>query len=193
MKKLLSKIKKLTKNRRIRRMLTRMVSVLAAVVVFVTTYALVLPAITMEQEALCGIPAHQHDDSCYESVLVCGLEESEEHVHTEMCYEKILTCGLEAHTHSTECYLEENAGFADTEELTDEFPEEESVYEEYAGSSSGEALEEDNSDEADTEAYEGSEAAEESEEIEEESEETAGSGEGQEKADSEEDADSVED
>jgi hypothetical protein len=66
MKTLLTKIRILLKNRRARQVLTRIVSVLAAVVVFVTTYALVLPAITMESQASCGIPAHQHDDSCWD-------------------------------------------------------------------------------------------------------------------------------
>ena len=62
MRKLLAKIRKILHDRRTRRFLTRFVSGVAAIVVFVTTYALVLPAITMEKEANCGIEAHQHDD-----------------------------------------------------------------------------------------------------------------------------------
>ena len=50
MKKLLAKIQKILRDRRTRQFLTRFVSVTAAIVVFVTTYALVLPAITMERE-----------------------------------------------------------------------------------------------------------------------------------------------
>ncbi|MDO5138440.1 MAG: hypothetical protein Q4D71_08290, partial [Oscillospiraceae bacterium] len=107
MKKLIAKIQKILHDRRTRQFLTRFVSVTAAIVVFVTTYALVLPAITMEREAHCGIPAHQHDDSCYEEVLVCGLEESDDHQHTADCYEKKLVCGMEAHTHSPACYSDE--------------------------------------------------------------------------------------
>ena len=114
MKKLLAKIPKILRDRRTRQFLTRFVSVTAAIVVFVTTYALVLPAITMEREANCGIPAHQHDDSCYEEVLVCGLEESDDHQHTADCYEKKLICGMEAHTHSAACYSDEVS--ADNEE-----------------------------------------------------------------------------
>lgn len=87
-------------------MFTRIVSVTAAIVVFVTTYALVLPAITMEIEADCGIEAHQHDDSCYEYGLICGLEESDQHQHGDGCYGRTgnLICGKEVHVHSEACY-----------------------------------------------------------------------------------------
>ena len=116
----------------------RTVSSIAGLVVFVTTYALVLPAITMESEAACGMEAHQHDDSCYEEQLicdlpesdghthteecydeagslVCGLEESEGHHHDASCYEKVLICGKEVHTHSPACYREDAASTAATE------------------------------------------------------------------------------
>ena len=43
----------------------QVVSAMAAVVVFVTTYALILPAITMEQETVCGLNEHTHSDACY--------------------------------------------------------------------------------------------------------------------------------
>ena len=100
-------------------MLQRTISMFAAIVVFFTTYALVLPAITMEKNAGCGIEEHQHDDSCYEDQLICGLEESEEHQHTADCYERVLVCGKEAHTHSEACYpadagAEESTGSTDS-------------------------------------------------------------------------------
>jgi len=104
MKVLLQKIREILRNRKIRNRFTRVISVFTAVVVFTTTYALVLPAITMEKQAGCGIEAHQHDDSCYTDVLVCGLEESEEHHHDESCYDRILVCGKEVHVHSDTCY-----------------------------------------------------------------------------------------
>ena len=104
MKALLRRIRLILKDRRVRKFFTRFVSGTAAIIVFVTTYALVLPAITMESEALCGIPAHQHDDSCYEKVLVCDLPEDQDHQHSESCYENRLICGLEVHTHSVACY-----------------------------------------------------------------------------------------
>lgn len=36
---------------------------LAVIVVFCTTYMLILPAITMENELYCGLDEHQHTDS----------------------------------------------------------------------------------------------------------------------------------
>ncbi len=49
---------------------------LAVVVVFWTTYMLILPAITMENDAYCRLDEHIHEDSCYviESTLICGYE-----------------------------------------------------------------------------------------------------------------------
>jgi hypothetical protein len=111
MKALLIKIRQILRDRRTRQFLTRFVSVTAAIVVFVTTYALVLPAITMESQAACGIEAHQHDDSCYTENLICGQEESEGHHHTEDCYSvtRELVCSFEEHQHSAEnsCYDED--------------------------------------------------------------------------------------
>ena len=116
---LLRNIERILRNRRTRRMLQRTISMFAAIVVFFTTYALVLPAITMEKTAGCGIEEHQHDDSCYEDQLICGLEETEEHQHTADCYERVLVCGKEAHTHSAACYpadtgAEESTGSTDS-------------------------------------------------------------------------------
>ena len=116
MKKLLRRIRQILRDRRTRRFFKRFVGTFAAIVVFVTTYALVLPAITMEAEAQCGIEAHQHDDSCFEEVLVCDLPESDGHQHVDSCYEKVLTCGKEPHTHSPACYRSDFYG--DTAEST---------------------------------------------------------------------------
>ena len=111
MKKLLAKIRKILRDRRTRRFLTRFVSGVAALIVFVTTYALVLPAITMEKEANCGIEAHQHDDSCYTEELICDIPESDGHHHDESCYSitSALVCETEEHEHSAEngCYDDE--------------------------------------------------------------------------------------
>ena len=116
MKKLLRRIRQILRDRRTRRFFKRFVGTFAAIVVFVTTYALVLPAITMEAEAQCGIEAHQHDDSCFEEVLVCDLPESDGHQHVDSCYEKVLVCGKESHTHSPACYRSDFYG--DTAEST---------------------------------------------------------------------------
>ena len=109
MRALLRKIKQLLKDRKIRKIWYRGVSTIGAVVVFVTTYALVLPAITMESEASCGIPAHQHSSECYEERLICGKEESDGHHHTDDCYTttKELICELPEHKHDESCYDKE--------------------------------------------------------------------------------------
>ena len=122
MKALLEKIRKILRDRRTRKFLTRFVSGVAALVVFVTTYALVLPAITMESQAECGVEAHQHDDSCYSENLVCGQEESEGHHPTEDCYTvtRELVCPLEEHEHSSEsgCFAEDGSLICTLEEHT---------------------------------------------------------------------------
>ena len=94
----------------------QVVTVLACIVVFCTTYALILPALTMTGDAFCGKEVHQHSDECYERVLICGQEEAETaeetaavHTHTDACYEtqKVAVCGLEeseGHTHGDSCY-----------------------------------------------------------------------------------------
>ena len=80
----------------------------ACVVVFCTTYALILPAITLERAANCGYEAHTHGEACYTRTLVCGVEEAEEpHQHTEDCYqtEDVLICELPegGHVHGETC------------------------------------------------------------------------------------------
>lgn len=94
----------------------RVVTCLAAVVVFCTTYALILPAITMETK--CDIPEHTHTESCYtqvatvtKKVLVCTAESLGIHQHTDACYdsEGTLICGYAdfvIHRHDASCYDE---------------------------------------------------------------------------------------
>lgn len=93
----------------------RVVMGLASVVVFCTTYALILPAITME-EAYCGIAEHVHTEACYSQVdtveekqLVCTIDPADYHEHAAECYdaEGNLICGQEErpqHIHTEECY-----------------------------------------------------------------------------------------
>lgn len=62
----------------------RIVAGLSAVVVFITTYALILPAITQEKELLCGLEEHSHTDKCYTGENVtCGKQA---HAHSDLCY-----------------------------------------------------------------------------------------------------------
>ncbi len=97
----------------------KVVSVLACAAIFVTTYMLILPGITMEQTAYCGLEEHSHDASCYETQLTCTLAETEDagenetgeeaHSHTDACYEEVLTCQQEEHEHTLACYSDASA------------------------------------------------------------------------------------
>ena len=98
----------------------RVVTALACVVVFCTTYALILPAITMTGATYCGHDEHTHGEECLARVLTCGYDETDTeaaegstsgHTHTDACYEteSVLVCDLaegEGHTHSADCYTE---------------------------------------------------------------------------------------
>lgn len=80
---------------------------IAAIVVFCTTYALILPAITMETQGLsCGLAEHTHSQDCYQ--LICGKQEYFSHSHSDECYENgALVCTLTErtlHHHSEDCY-----------------------------------------------------------------------------------------
>lgn len=93
---------------------SKLVTILACVVVFCTTYALILPAVTMTSETYCGKEAHTHTEECYERELICTLGSDEDiHEHTDACYEPrlVLACGHEEgpeHTHTTDCYRMES-------------------------------------------------------------------------------------
>lgn len=108
----------------------RLLMALACVVVFCTTYALILPAITLENpEALdapvCGLEEHIHSESCFEARpeaqhkqfhccdgsgnLVGISSDLVLHTHDEQCYDPdgTLVCPLPeitAHTHDASCY-----------------------------------------------------------------------------------------
>lgn len=112
--KISQKAESFRKNRIRRHAWQRVVFGAACVVVFCTVYALILPAITMEEEVFCGIEEHTHTEECYQQNLICTLEEGVElHIHDESCYEvrSTLTCPLpeeEGHTHTEACYDPEN-------------------------------------------------------------------------------------
>lgn len=65
--------------------------------------ALTVNAAEEEKTLTCEKEEHTHDDSCYESVLIC-TEEAEEHGHDDSCYEDKLICEKEEHTHDDSCY-----------------------------------------------------------------------------------------
>lgn len=63
-----SQAEQLNKKHRRKRTWYKILSVPICLVVIVTTYALILPAITMEStpDTYCGIAEHVHTDDCYE-------------------------------------------------------------------------------------------------------------------------------
>lgn len=92
----------------------KFVRFLACIVVFATTYALILPAITMEKP-VCEIEEHVHSETCYQKVvqepetsIVCTYESLGVHIHSEDCYDGDgnLQCGKAdflVHVHDASC------------------------------------------------------------------------------------------
>ncbi len=90
--------------------------ILASVVVFCTTYALILPAITMEPDYICGYDAHIHNEDCYRipeatpvTSLVCESASLGIHKHTTECFDengepKWGIADFVLHTHSSDCF-----------------------------------------------------------------------------------------
>ena len=90
--KLLEQGEKYEKSRKHWKRWQKLVGALACIVVFCTTYALILPAITMERTAYCGYEEHTHGEECYTKELICGYPENPaaqptvDHQHTDTCY-----------------------------------------------------------------------------------------------------------
>ena len=132
----------------------RVVTALSGVVVFCTTYALILPAITMEKK--CEIPEHTHTEACYTQVtsrekrvlackveadvvvhqhdsacwdengsLVCTLPEIELHRHTDSCYTI-----PEVHTHGEACYTSKRGDLICTQSTEPQHTHTEDCYQE---------------------------------------------------------------
>lgn len=105
----------------------RLAMMMAMVVVFCTTYALVIPAITMGQP-VCGMKEHIHNDNCYEerNLLICDLEEGSGHLHGETCfyYEEQIVCERIMHIHGDSCYKKEDGNPEENGDVkADETPE----------------------------------------------------------------------
>ncbi len=112
-----------------RKLWHKVVGILACLVVFCTSYALILPAITMEKTTYCGMEEHEHDESCYTTteVLICGLDEGtiaetagevlettvdgegETSEKTEDEVSVLPEVTNEVHVHTEACYQYENA------------------------------------------------------------------------------------
>ena len=131
------------KQKRRKKFWKRVLSMLMCLVVFCTTYALILPAITKETETFCGKEPHTHTEDCYLDVLlcenhahdescfgetrtlICPLEETEGHTHGEACgvqTETVLICEqeeAEAHSHTEQCGVQEQVLSCGLEETAD--------------------------------------------------------------------------
>ena len=97
------------KLRRLSAVWKRTVSAMALIVVFCTVYALVLPAITLSEDPICGQQAHEHSEACYRTqirILQCAAES---HIHGPECEGALgnPTCGFGErilHSHDGRCY-----------------------------------------------------------------------------------------
>lgn len=114
----------------------RCVTALSCLVVFCTTYALILPAVALEHDKTtfyCEKEEHQHTDECNHSKdPLCGQEEGKTqpgHTHGEECYEIRVVenqiCGLEEnenHQHNEQCFetIEEKNLICTQEEAPEE-------------------------------------------------------------------------
>ena len=119
-----SQAEQLNKKHRRKRTWYKILSVPICLVIFVTTYALILPAITMEStpDTYCGIAEHVHTDACYElpgtpahKEIQCtagadlGQGEYIIHKHDSFCFDDSgeLLCALDEqdeHVHTDACY-----------------------------------------------------------------------------------------
>ena len=107
----------------------KVMMVLSSIVVFCTTYALILPAITMEKG--CQIPEHTHSDSCYIQIVSvsntypsCTADTLEIHRHDGSCYdaERNIVCGYAdfvVHRHDSACYDENGDLWCPLTEVTE--------------------------------------------------------------------------
>ena len=124
MERLNSFIRKILNGQSSGRRQSRRLYIMAAVVLLITAYVLILPAVSLEKERAetmggiylaenevrmlhCEKVAHHHTEECYqeleggEKVLICGKSELLAHVHEESCYAydedgvRYLACTLE--------------------------------------------------------------------------------------------------
>ncbi|MBQ7841299.1 MAG: LPXTG cell wall anchor domain-containing protein [Lachnospiraceae bacterium] len=134
---------KYTRQNHRRRIWKKIVGGLGCIVVFCTTYALILPAITMENDITCTIEEHTHTIECYEKetgtvtdtekTLICKLPEVTAHVHTDSCYgtadsTKENASANAGHSHTEECYTSEKGDLICELEETDGHVHTESCY-----------------------------------------------------------------
>lgn len=104
-------VRKVKKQRAFRKRGQIVISMMVAVAAFCTTYALILPALTMSRQLVCGKQEHSHTENCYiqKETLTCGFTEGQIHTHGDECYTvtPVWICGLEegsSHAHDEACY-----------------------------------------------------------------------------------------
>lgn len=118
---LAKQIDRYVKSRHQKKHRTYALRCLALLVVFATVYALILPAVTMSSETVCGKEEHTHSEECWttqmvdpQPQIVCEAGKSGEvliHRHDSYCYDNAgnLICDLperEFHAHTDACYRE---------------------------------------------------------------------------------------
>lgn len=89
------------------------------IVAFAATYALILPAFTMERKSFCGYEEHSHSKSCYSQQaerrdLICNISGFGLHSHSGGCYDEegTVICGQAdyvVHSHNESCRNGEGA------------------------------------------------------------------------------------
>ena len=105
----------MNRTRKHRKSWQALVQTLALCVVFCTTYVLVLPAITIQEEPICGFAEHIHTEACsvrpQAELENCNIPQGAKvlHRHDEWCVDEsgMLICSLPelaAHTHGEDCW-----------------------------------------------------------------------------------------
>lgn len=91
----------------------RLLSLLLALTLILPNFTGIVAAADDDPDAgtICGIAAHAHGESCFESAdqLICGKEEGAIHVHVDTCHQSssVLICTVpesEEHSHGEDCY-----------------------------------------------------------------------------------------
>ena len=111
----ITRAQQIKRKHRVKSKLQKIAVVLACVVVFCTTYAMILPNMTTKVETYCHLQEHIHVRECYRRVssLVMTLDCQEylhiPHAHSKECEDEEgnLVCGqaeFYAHSHGDTCY-----------------------------------------------------------------------------------------
>ncbi len=129
-------ISRFKNNKRAQVRLVIILAALAVLVAGVVFWQLHYTGVAMANETYCGYEEHIHDESCYEKVLTCTIEEGAEeesaetteetktgHIHDESCYEEILVCGMEEHVHTMDCMVDISADVETAADWEETLPE----------------------------------------------------------------------